>query len=91
MPNLVAVRQRLAFAERQVLGGQHLQLQRHGEPGLRPARPEPEEALAGLEHGARGHGLEAIEIGQAIGIGLVGPREPEALDAVLERTVLDQR
>ena len=52
--------------------------------------PEPEEALAGLEHGARGHGLEAVEVGQAIGIGLVGPGEPEALDLVLERAVLDQ-
>ena len=78
--DLVAVGQRLALAERQVLGGQHLQLQRHREPVVRPARPEPEEALAGLEHGARRHGLEAVEVGQAIGIGLVGPGEPEALD-----------
>ena len=88
--DLVAVGQRLAFAERQVLGGEHLQLQRHREPVVRSARPEPEEALAGLEHGARGHGLEAVEVGQAIGIGLVGPGEPEALDLVLERAVLDQ-
>ena len=78
--DLVAVGQGLAFAERQVLGGQHLQLQRHREPIVRPARPEPEEALAGLEHGPRRHGLEAVEVGQAIGIGLVGPGEPEALD-----------
>ena len=76
--------------ERQVLRGEHLQLQRHGEPVVRPARAEPEEALAGLEHGARGHGLEAVEVGQAIGVGLVGPGEPEALDPVLERAVLDQ-
>ena len=88
--DLVAVRQGLALRERQVLGGQHLQLQRHREPVLRASRPEPEEALAGLEHGARGHGLEAVEVGQAIGIGLVGPGEPEALDLVLERAVLDQ-
>jgi hypothetical protein len=48
------------------------------------------EALAGLEHGPRRHGLEAVEVGQAIGIGFVGPGEPEALDPVL-RAVLDQR
>ena len=78
------------FAERQVLGGQHLQLQRHREPVLRPSRAEPEEALAGLEHGARRHRLQAVEVGQAIGIGLVGPGEPQALDPVLERAVLDQ-
>ena len=74
-----------------MLEGQHLQLERHCEPILRAARPEPEEALAGLEHGARSHGLEAVEVGQAIGIGLVRPGEPESLDLVLEGTVLDQR
>jgi hypothetical protein len=89
--DLVAVRQGLALAEWEMLGGQHLQLQRHREAIVRPARPEAEEALTGLEHRPRGHGLEAIEVGQAIGIGLVGPGEPEALDMVLERAVLDQR
>jgi hypothetical protein len=89
--DLVAVGQGLAFVERQVLGGEHLQLQRHDEAILRTPRPEPEEALAGLEHGARGHGLKAVEVGQAVGIGLVGPGEPQTLDAVLERAVLDQR
>jgi hypothetical protein len=86
----VPVGQGLAFGERQVLGGEHLQLQWDREPVLRPAGAESEEALARLKHGARGHGLEAIEIGPAIGIGLVGPGEPEALDLVLERSVLDQ-
>jgi hypothetical protein len=79
-----------AFAERQVLRGEHLQLERHREPIVRTARAEPEEAFAGLEHGARGPGLETVEVGEAIGIGLVGPGEPEALDLVLERAVLDQ-
>ena len=88
--DLVAVRQRLALAERQVLGGQHLQLQRHREPIVGSARPEPEEALAGLEHGARSHGLETVEVGEAIGIGLVGPGEPEALDFVFELRFVHQ-
>ena len=78
------------FASGRCSDGEHLQLQRHRQPILRPTRPEPQEALAGLEHGARGHRLEAVEVGQAIGIGLVGPGEPEALDPILERRVLDQ-
>jgi hypothetical protein len=81
--DLVAVGQGLALGKRQVLGGEHLQLQRDGEPVVRPARAEPKEALAGLEHRARGHGLQAVEIGQAIGVGLVGPGKPEALDLSL--------
>jgi hypothetical protein len=88
--DLVAVRQRLALAERQVLGREHLQLEGHREPIVRAARPEPQEALAGLEHGPRRHGLETVEVGEAIGISLVGPGEPEALDLVLERAILDQ-
>ena len=83
--DLVAVGQRLALGKRQVLGGEHLQLQRDRETVVWAARPEAEEALAGLEHGARGHGLEAVEIGEAIGVGLVGPGKPQALDPVLER------
>ena len=53
--DLVAAGQGLAFRERQVLGGQHLQLERDGEPVVRAARAEAEEALARLEHRARGH------------------------------------
>ena len=89
--DLVAVGQGLALAERQVLRGEHLQLEWDGEPIFRSRGPEPVEALAGLEHRPRRHRLEAVEVGEAIGIGLVSPGEPEALDAVLERAVLHQR
>jgi hypothetical protein len=88
--DLVAVRQGLALGKRQVLGGQHLQLQGHRKPVLQASRPETEEALAGLEHGARCHGLESIEVGQPIGVGFVGPGKPKALDLVLGSPVLDQ-
>ena len=88
----MAVGQGLALAERQVLGGQHLQLQGHHEPVFPATWPEAEEAFPGLEHGApRRHDLEAVEVGQPIGIGLIGPGEPEALDPVLEPAILDQR
>jgi hypothetical protein len=39
--------------ERQHLRGQHLDLQRHGEPVFRAARSEAQEHLAGNEHLAR--------------------------------------
>jgi hypothetical protein len=73
-----------------VLGGEHLQLERDRKSIFRSAGAEPEEALAGLEHGARGHRLQAVEVGQAIGVGLVGPGEPEALNPALEVGVVHQ-
>jgi len=90
--DLVAVRQRLALAERQMLGREHLQLQRHRETIIWSTGTEAEEAFAGLEHRPRRHRLEAVEVGQAVGVGLVGPGagEPEALNAVLEWRFLDQ-
>jgi hypothetical protein len=78
----VAVRRRLGLLEGQHLGLQQLQLQRHQQPVLGPARAQPHEALAGDEHLARDHGLQAVEVGQPVGIGLVGPGEPEPLDPV---------
>ena len=74
-----------------MLSRQHLQLERHREAVFRSPGAKAEEAFAGLEHGTGRHGLETIEVGQAIGVGLVGPGEPEALNLVLERGVLDQR
>ena len=79
LPDDVAAGHDLVPIQRQHLRGQHLQLQRDREPVLRPARPEPEEHLAGDEHLARGAPLQAIEVGEAFGVGLVGPVEPELL------------
>jgi hypothetical protein len=73
----------LVAVERQHLRRQHLQLQRHGEPVLRPARPEAEEHLAGNEHLARGAALQAVEVGEPLGVGLVGPVEPERCTCAL--------
>ena len=66
--------------ERQHLRRQHLQLQRYRQPVLRPARAEAEEHLAGDEHLARGAALQPVEVREALGVGLVGPVEPELLD-----------
>ena len=66
--------------ERQHLRREHLQLQRHRQAVLRPARPEAEEHLAGDEHLARGTPLQPVEVREALGVGLVGPIEPELLD-----------
>ena len=51
---------------------------------LRPPRPEPEEHLAGDEHLAGRTPLQPVEVGEALGVGLVGPVEPELLDLRLE-------
>ena len=87
----VAVRRRLRLLERQHLRLQELQLQRDRQPVLGPARAQPHEALAGDEHLARDHGLQAVEVGQPVGIGLVGPGEPEPLDPIPQVRVPDQR
>ena len=71
--------------------GQHLQLQRHGQTILRPARPDAEEHLARQEHLARRPALQAVEVGQPLGIGLVGPGEPELLQLLLLRGIRDLR
>ena len=81
----------LHLLERQHLRLQELQLQRHQQPVLGAARAQPHEALAGDEHLARDHALQAVEVGQPVGVGLVGPGEPEPLHAVADLGVLDQR
>ena len=91
LPDDVAAGRDLVAIERQHLRREHLQLQRHREAVLRPARPEPEEHLAGDEHLARGAALQAVEVGEALGIGFVGPVEPELLDLRLELGIRDQR
>ena len=91
LPDHVAAGHGLVPVERQHLRRQHLQLQRDREPILRPARPEPEEHLAGDEHLARGAALQAVEVREAFGVGLVGPVEPELLHLRLEAGVRNQR
>jgi hypothetical protein len=86
-----AARQRLVPVQRQHLRRQHLQLQRHQQTVLGPAGAEAEEHLAGDEHFARGTALQAVEVGEAVGIGLVRPVEPELLHLDLERGIGDQR
>ena len=80
LPDHIAAGHGLVAVERQHLGRQHLQLQRDAETILRPPRPEPEEHLAGDEHLACRTALQAVEVREAFGIGLVGPIEPELLD-----------
>ena len=86
-----AVPEVLRLLEGQHLRLQELQLQRHQQAVLGAARAQPDEALAGDEHLAGDHALQAVEVGQPVGVGLVGPGEPEPLDAVAHLGVLDQR
>src|SRR5581483_4073382 len=50
-----------------------------------------EEHLSGDEYLTRGAALEAIEVREALRVGLVGPIEPELLDLGFEASILDQR
>jgi len=87
----IAVRIRLDLLERQHLRLQKLQLQRHQQSILRPPWPHPHETLARDKHLASDHGLQAVEIGQPIGIRLIRPGEPELLNLVAQRRVSDER
>jgi hypothetical protein len=58
----VAVRHGPGLLEGQHLGLQQLELQRHDEAVLRPARPQPHEALASDEHLPRDHGLSLANL-----------------------------
>lgn len=78
----VAGGQRFRLLERQHLGLQEVQLQRDQQSVLRAPRAHPDEAFARHEHLARDHGLQAVDVGQPVRIGLVGPGEPESLDTV---------
>ena len=80
----------LIAVERQHLGGEHLQLQGNHQPVLGPPWPEPEEHFPGDEHLAGRPPLQPVEIGEALGIGLIGPVEPQLLDIGLERCISNQ-
>ena len=79
----IAIGRGAALFQRQHFRGQHLQLQRHAQPVARAPRPDPEEHLARDEDLARRAALQPVEIGQPLGIGLVGPGKPEPLQLFL--------
>ncbi len=85
LPDDIAARRHLVAIERQHLRGQHLQLQRHRQAILRPPRSEPKEHLARDEHFARGAALQAVEVGETLGVRFIGPVEPELLDLCFQR------
>jgi hypothetical protein len=61
-----------------MLGLQHLQLQRHGQPILGTAVADPHQRLATFQHGPAGERLQTIEVGQARRIGIQCPVAPQA-------------
>jgi hypothetical protein len=90
LPDDVAAGHDLVSVQRQHLRRKHLQLEWDREPILRPARPEPKEHLARDEHLARGAPLQPIEVREGLGVGLVGPVEPDLLHLRLECGLHDQ-
>jgi len=91
LTDAVAVVECMVVIQGQHLGRQHLQLQRHGQTILGPARANAEEHLAGDEQFPSGAALLAIEIGQPLGIGLIGPAQPQALHPILEHRIGNAR
>lgn len=88
--NGVACRAKLRLRQRQHLGFQQLQLQRHRQPVFWAARSEANEAFASLEHCARDKGLQAVKVRQTIGIRFVRPCQPNALDFILQCLILNK-
>jgi hypothetical protein len=74
-----AVAQLLGLRGVEVVGLEHLQLQRHRQAVLDPALAQPHQHLAALDQTADDQRLQAGEVGEAIGIG--GPAElrPQAI------------
>ncbi len=86
----VAVWRGLGLVKRQHLGLQQLALQGHAQTILRAAGAQPHETFAGHEHLARHHRLQPVEVGQPVGVRLVGPGEPQALDTVPKFAIFQQ-
>jgi len=71
--------------------GQHLQLHRHAQPVFCSPSADAQEDFACQEHLPRCPALQPEEVGQPLGIGLVGPGQPELLQFLLLRGIRDLR
>ena len=89
LPDQPGTGQGAVHVEGQHFGREHLQLQRHGQPILDPARADADEDLARQKHLARRPALQAIEIRQPFGIGIIGPGEPQRLQLFLPGRIHD--
>ena len=63
----------------------------HAQDPRRSQWAQPHEAFARHEHLPRNHRLQAVEIGQPVRIGLIGPGEPQPLHLIANGRILDQR
>jgi hypothetical protein len=61
----------------EVIGFQHLQLQRHGQAVLDPALAEADQHLAALDEASGYQRLQPGEVGEAVGVGRGGEGGPE--------------
>jgi hypothetical protein len=76
---------------RQMLGFQHLQLQRHHQPVLDAAVAQADQRFAAFEHRPAGERLQAVEIGESRGVGFFGPVPEERLQPLAQNDVGDHR
>lgn len=67
---------------RQVLGLEHLQLQTHRQTVLGTAPAQAHQRLAAFQHRAAGERLQAVEVGESCGVGLLHPVPPQRVDGL---------
>lgn len=84
-------RQLAVHCQRQHFRGQHLQLQRNGQPIFLAPGADAQEHLACQKHFAGGPALQPVEIGQAFSVGLVGPGQPQGLQLFLQVGIGNRR
>src|SRR5690606_29412559 len=87
----LAVRRYAVVVVRAELRLDQLHLKRNAEPVLFPPDPKANENLSRLHPLAHGQRLQAVPIEQPVGIGLVGPSEPEPVNLLAQRIVLHLR
>ncbi len=66
---------------------QQLQLQRHRQTVLEPPLADPDQALAALRHGADDERLQAVEVGEAVGVARPGEAGPQLVGRVVDGDV----
>ena len=76
---------------RQMLGFEHLKLQRHRQSIFGSAIAKPDQRFAAFEHRPTGQRLQSIEVGEPCGIGVDSPITPQCLNGFAYRGLRHHR
>jgi hypothetical protein len=89
--NVTARAKILVLLEWKHLGREQLDLQRHDKTVLGIPGAQADETFACFEHFASDERLQAVEIGEPVGVGLVRPVTPDLLQLGLQVRVIEHR